>query len=63
MKAMLTVPAEEKKTVAVVLTFGQHAWLKSEAERKSQTVSMVARGILEKAMRESQAEPQEGKVA
>lgn len=56
MPAMLNVPAEEKKTVAVVLTFGIHAWLKAEAERTGKTVSLIARELIERAMREVEKE-------
>lgn len=50
----LKVSTEDKKTVAVVLTFGIHAWLKAEAERKQKSVSIIAREIIERAMSEAE---------
>lgn len=59
MSATISVPTDTQKTVALVLTFGIHQWLKAEAKRQGKSISAVGREVIEKAMRESE----EGKAA
>ena len=56
MSATISVPTDTQKTVAMVLTFGIHAWLKAEAKRQGKSISAVGRDAIEAAMQKSEAE-------
>ena len=59
MNATISVPSDTQKTVALVLTFGIHEWLKQESKRQGKSISAIGREVIERAMRESE----EGKAA
>ena len=53
MSATISVPRDTQKTVALVLTFGIHEWMKAEAKRQGKSISAIGRDAIERAMRES----------
>ena len=53
MSATISVPRDTQKTVALVLTFGIHEWMKAEAKRQGKSISAIGRDVIERAMRES----------
>lgn len=54
MSATFQVPAETRKTVALVLTLGIEAWIREQAANRRVSNAVIAREVFEKAMRESE---------